>query len=168
MARAPAAGDCVICPVHSGLPQPGTLLAGQPAFRPHILSCYCSSFGTGGGFSGVPMSTRVALCLDFENVNRVGHGLYNRGRERYARVPGPCLIADGWAPRFPQPAVNRCPSSRGRRGPGPTAWRLRCSAMASRTVPGAHERRGCIKASRSRFSGGFGRRPGLSKIPGGR
>jgi hypothetical protein len=36
----------------------------------------------------------VALYLDFENVHRVGHGLYGKGSERYTRVPEPSLIAD--------------------------------------------------------------------------
>jgi uncharacterized LabA/DUF88 family protein len=36
----------------------------------------------------------VALYLDFENVHRVGHGLYARGRERYTCVPEPSLIAN--------------------------------------------------------------------------
>ena len=40
------------------------------------------------------MPDRIALYLDFENVHRVGHGLYARGRERYACVPEPSLIAD--------------------------------------------------------------------------
>jgi hypothetical protein len=40
------------------------------------------------------MPDHVALYLDFENVHRVGHGLYARGRERYSCVPEPSLIAD--------------------------------------------------------------------------
>lgn len=40
------------------------------------------------------MPDHVALYLDFENVHRVGHGLYARGRERYECVPEPSLIAD--------------------------------------------------------------------------
>jgi hypothetical protein len=36
----------------------------------------------------------VALYLDYENVHRVGHGLFGRGRERHECVPEPSLIAD--------------------------------------------------------------------------
>jgi uncharacterized LabA/DUF88 family protein len=48
------------------------------------------------------MAAHVALYLDFENVHRVGHGLYARGRERYTCVPEPSLIADLIAARRPQ------------------------------------------------------------------
>lgn len=40
------------------------------------------------------MPAHVALYLDYENVHRVGHGLFARGRERYECVPEPSLIAD--------------------------------------------------------------------------
>lgn len=40
------------------------------------------------------MPAQAALYLDFENVHRVGRGLYARGRESYECVPEPSLIAD--------------------------------------------------------------------------
>jgi uncharacterized LabA/DUF88 family protein len=48
------------------------------------------------------MPDHVALYLDYENVHRVGHGLYARGRERYTCVPEPSLIADLIATRRQQ------------------------------------------------------------------
>jgi hypothetical protein len=37
---------------------------------------------------------RIAIFLDYENVHRVGHGLYAGGKERYQAVPEPTLVAD--------------------------------------------------------------------------
>jgi hypothetical protein len=45
------------------------------------------------------MAETITLLLDYENVHRVGHGLHGRGREKYACVPEPSLIADKIAAR---------------------------------------------------------------------
>jgi hypothetical protein len=51
------------------------------------------------------MPANVALYLDYENVHRVGHGLFGRGRERYECVPEPSLIADLIAARRPDTEI---------------------------------------------------------------
>ncbi len=52
-----------------------------------------------------PEPARIAVLLDFENVHRVGHGLYGRGQETYECVPEPSLIADKIAKRRNVPSV---------------------------------------------------------------
>jgi hypothetical protein len=52
-----------------------------------------------------PEPARIAVLLDFENVHRVGHGLYGRGKEKYQCVPEPALIADKIAGRRKVPSV---------------------------------------------------------------
>src|ERR1022692_2521791 len=52
-----------------------------------------------------PETARIAVLLDFENVHRVGHGLYSPGLPRYQCVPEPSLIADMLANRRKVPTV---------------------------------------------------------------
>jgi NYN domain len=66
----------------------------------HVVACmYCAppSYGIGGDYlCGMSSSAtaRIAVLLDFENVQRVGHGLYGRGKPLYQCVPEPVLVAD--------------------------------------------------------------------------
>lgn len=94
-----------------------------------LISSYCAppSYGIGGDYSVQMPSTetaRVAVLLDFENVHRVGHGLYAHGREIYQCVPEPSLIADLIAKRRNVPStVTSIQVFRGRPNPAfePTA-----------------------------------------------